>query len=243
MARAKDFSEDVKLKVLLWSDRHCCVCGKPSGLDIEVAHIDPKAKGPKKYGIDNAIPVCYHCHADLGRYFDGHPRGTKYKDKEIKIRRDQIYERYTRRLVPALLHKVLPAPLPKVIFSVLPVGRFIPVQVKGTINAFLEGKDLGPIEDSEPYYAGRIIWSLNPGIGFVGNFTLPKECSNTDIMGKDLQLELRLNVIDPYEREHVLLPVCFTYDWVGKSWFLEPTSFSQLRPYLNSQLKKKLVSA
>jgi hypothetical protein len=220
MAREKEFNEEVKRKVLLWSDRHCCVCGKVCGLDIEVAHIDPKLKGPKSSEIENAIPVCYHCHADLGRYYDGHPRGTKYKDEEIKMRRDQVYERYNRRLVPALVLKVLSAELPKVIFGVLPVGRFIPVQVKGVVNVFLDGEDLGAIESSKPYYAGQIIWNLNPGVGFVGNFTLPEKCCNIDGKGKDLQLEVKMKVIDPYEREHVLLPVCFTFDWVGKSWFL-----------------------
>ena len=39
-----DFSDDVKLKCLLWSDRHCCLCGKQCGINIEIHHIIPKAK-------------------------------------------------------------------------------------------------------------------------------------------------------------------------------------------------------
>jgi hypothetical protein len=229
----KEFSEEVKRKVLLWSYRHCCICGKSCGLDIEIAHINP-AKKRNAGDIDNAIPVCYHCHADLGRYFTKHPKGTKYKDEEIKKRRDQVYEQYTNHLVPALLTSVLPAPLPRVIFKITPSGRFIPVQVKGIIHAFLDGEDLGAIEDSKPYYAGRIKWNLNPGVGFVGNFALPQKPGKIYAEGKDLQLELRITVIDPYEREHILLPVCFTYNWTNKNWFLEPAEFSQLKPYLKS---------
>jgi hypothetical protein len=232
---ADKFSEDTRIKVLLWSDRHCCVCGKRCGLDIEVHHIDPKGGSD----IDNAIPVCYTCHAHLGRYIDSQPRGTKYKFKETKKRRDQIYERYTSHLVPALLPQVLPAQLPKVIFKIVPFGKFIPVQIKGIIHVFLDGEDLGPIEDSKPYYAGKILWNLNPGVGFIGNFTLPPKKGATYANGKDLQLELRMTVIDPYEREHILLPVCFTYDWAQKSWFLEPTEFSHLKPYLNSTHRKR----
>jgi hypothetical protein len=238
LAREIDFSDEVKRKVLLWSDRHCCICGKACGLNIEVAHINPKLTGDQSSDIENAIPVCYYCHADLGRYFDGHPRGTKYKDDEIKKRRDQIYERYTSQLVPGLLPRILPADLPRVVFSIFPVGRFIPVQVKGIIDVFLDGEALGSIKSQKPYYSGEIIWNLNPGIGFIGNFNLPDKCSKTENKGKDLQLELNLTVIDPYEREHVLLPVCFTYDWAGNSWFLEPTAFNRLKPYLTSSLRK-----
>jgi hypothetical protein len=233
----EEFSEEVKRKVLLWSYRHCCICGKACGLDIEIAHINP-AKSRGADDIDNAIPVCYSCHADLGRYYDKHPRGTKYKDEEIKKRRNQVYEQYTSHLVPALLPTILPAQLPKVIFRIIPFDRFIPVKVKGIIHVFLDGEDLGPIEDSKPYYSGRIIWNLNPGVGFIGNFTLPRKHETKYSDGKDLQLELRMTIIDTYEREHILLPICFTYAWAEKSWFLEPTEFRQLKPYLNSTQHK-----
>ena len=234
----EEFSDDIKRKVLLWSDRHCCVCGKACGLDIEVHHLGGKAV------IKNALPVCYDCHARVGRYVDSQPRGSKYKIKELQQRRDQIYERYTSRLVPAIFPRVHPSfpgdvglSLPHVMFSVLPVGRFIPVKVRGVIRVFLDGEDLGPISDSKPYYAGKIVWNLNPGIGFNGNFTIPEKCTDQASWGKELQLEFKAIVIDPYEREHVLLPVCFTYVWKDNYWFLEPTEFHQLKPYLNIKRK------
>jgi len=71
---AKKFSEETKSKCLLWSDRHCCVCDTPCGLDIEIAHIDPKGGED----TENAIPVCYKDHAQIGRYIydEKHPRAT-----------------------------------------------------------------------------------------------------------------------------------------------------------------------
>ncbi len=235
MGKKNDFSEDVKLKCLLWSDRHCCVCEASCGLDIEVAHIDTKAENIQ----DNAIPVCYKHHADLGRYIDSHPRGNKYRIQEIKKRRDQIYERYTSHLVPGLLPVIHPTSaekgihLPKVVFTVTPVGRFIPVKARIIVKTFLGGKNLGEIGSKKPYYDGGIIWHLNPGLTFVGNFNIPKACAKSQ---EDLQIELDITIIDPYEREHNLLPVCFTYNRKGDPndgyWFLEPTSFAELKRYV-----------
>ncbi len=224
----KEFSEDVKLKCLLWSGRHCGVCGKACGLDIEVAHIDQTGENNQ----DNAIPVCFKCHADMGRYFDEHPRGSKYKFKELKMLRDQIYDKYTNDLVPTILARFLPVSgqkginLPKVGFSITPIGRFIPVKARITVRAFLGGKDLGLIYSKKPYYSGKIIWNLNPGLTFNGNFDLPNDCAEKK--EEKLQLELRITVIDPYEREHEQLPVCFSYNRTGEYWFLEPTSFEEL---------------
>ncbi|MCK4439813.1 HNH endonuclease [Candidatus Bathyarchaeota archaeon] len=59
MGRGKDFSEDTRLKCVLWSDRYCCLCGKACGPDIEIVDIDPEGGND----LDNAIPVCYYCHA------------------------------------------------------------------------------------------------------------------------------------------------------------------------------------
>jgi hypothetical protein len=235
MAKHQDFSEDVKRKVLLWSDRHCCVCGKACGVDIEVAHLDAKGKAD----IDNAIPVCFDCHGAIGRYDDKHPIGSKYKIEELKQRREQIYERYTNKLVPGFLISINEngLKLPRVGTSISPVGRFIPVKAKIKITVYLGGRSLGSVDCvhcEKPYYSGGIVWNLNPGITFNGNFTLPKECVESS---EDLRLEVEVTCIDPYEREHKFLPECFTYvrekeNQVGGYWFSEPTSFSELKRYM-----------
>ena len=148
MAKEKDFTTDTKTKCLLWSDWHCCVCGKSCGLDIEVHHIDQK--GGKD--LDNAIPVCYNCHAKLGRYMTQHPRGTRYRLEEIKQRREQIYERYTMDLIPSLtpgLHSqigVSTYQFPAVGFSIASVGRFTPVRLRLVVKSFLGKKGLSQID-------------------------------------------------------------------------------------------------
>jgi hypothetical protein len=229
MGRTKDFSKQIKLNCLLWSDRHCCICGEECRLDIQIAHINENGKKDQ----DNAIPVCYKCHADMGRYNDKHPLGNKYRFEELKKRREQIYERSTSNLVPSILAFFRPVSsetgieLPLVGFSIIPVGRFIPVQARISVRVFLGGRDLGEIESTKPYYNNKIVWNLNPGLRFNGNFSLPIACAEEK--EKTLQLELRVTVIDPYEREHEQLPVCFTYDRKGKYWFLEPTSFNELK--------------
>jgi hypothetical protein len=97
-ARPKEFKEEDKIKMLLWCDRHCCMCKKTCATDIEIAHIDRRGGND----IENGIPLCYDCHAKIGHYNREHPRGNKYKPDELKARREQIYEEYTRNLVPPI---------------------------------------------------------------------------------------------------------------------------------------------
>lgn len=70
MARRKfDFKEEDRIKVLLWCARHCFWCGKFAGVGIEVAHLERENSD-----IDNAIPLCFDCHAAIGHYNTKHPR-------------------------------------------------------------------------------------------------------------------------------------------------------------------------
>src|SRR5438876_5190374 len=102
----RQFPPRVRKTVLLWSGRHCCLCGQQCGLDIELDHIDPSLETPALNGTDNAIPVCYLCHAKLEFSRAGSPRGSKFSISEIKARRDQIYEEKTRHLVPVVTPRV-----------------------------------------------------------------------------------------------------------------------------------------
>lgn len=224
--KPKRFPENVKLKCLLWSDRHCCVCDTACGLDVEIAHIDPK--GGNKF--DNAIPVCYFHHAQIGRYNEAHPRGNKYRIKELKKRREQIYEKHTRHLVPPIHFRITQDPhrkrrLPSVGFTMIHSGNYPSVRLRVVIEVFLGGVSLGVIKAKKPYYSGGIVLNLNPRRIFFGNFSVPKKCVDNT---KDLILEVRVTVIDRYDRPHDLYPVCYTYMPDKNSWFLEPTSFSEL---------------
>ena len=227
--RKYDFSEDVKQKCLIWSDRHCCLCGKVCGIDIEVAHIEKK-----RDDLDNAIPLCYNCHAAIGRYYDEHPRGNKYRSDELKTRRDQIYEKYTGHFVPPLLFEITQIignnrrQLPDIGFNLTHLGNYPPVRAKVEARVFLGIQDLGTYR-ANGYYSGETIWNLNPRLTFAGHFNVPNECINSN---KNLEIEVQITVIDPYEREHKLLPECYRYVRGENYWYLDPTSFDQLRRYL-----------
>ena len=93
------FSPSVRRMVLLWCDRHCCLCKRACGLDMEVDHLVPSATGGSD-DADNALPLCFECHARAHRYNDKHPRGTEYFYQELRARRDQDYEQFTRYLAP-----------------------------------------------------------------------------------------------------------------------------------------------
>jgi hypothetical protein len=133
-----DFPESVKQNCLLWSDRHCCLCGTSCATNIEIAHID--RNGANDQG--NAIPLCYHCHAEISHYNDEEPLGNKYRPEELKARREQIYERHTGHFVPPLLYKITKTnlPLPDVGFEITHLGTYPPVKARIEARTFLVAK-------------------------------------------------------------------------------------------------------
>jgi hypothetical protein len=221
----KAFKGKDKIKILLWCDHHCCLCGKACGTDIEIAHIDPNGGNE----IGNAIPVCYDCHSAIGKYNIAHPRGNKYRYEELKKRREQIYEQYTRHLVPPVLfacNQTRPdgtvKKLPFVGFNIQHLGDSLPVQVRVEAKIVHDGKDMGLINDA--YYNGEVKWNLNPRTGVLGGVSIPPKYVES---GKDLKIEIRMTVIDQFEREHRLLPQCYRYVREGDFWNLEPRSFAE----------------
>jgi len=218
-----DFSENDKIKCLLWCDRHCCLCGKACGTNIEIAHIIPKKKGGPG-DIDNAIPLCFDCHSEIGRYNDEHPKGNKYRPRELKARREQIYEEHTRHLVPPIWFDItqdLPngqkRHLPDVGIDVMHRGDSLPVKFSVAVQAFLGDKDLGIVKTSQ--YTGERLWNLNPRFGVTGHFSVPDEVIESN---ERLELKVNVTVIDQYEREHQLLPLGWVYMRDRNSWYLEP---------------------
>jgi hypothetical protein len=236
----KEFSEEVKLKCLLWSYRHCCLCGKACGTDIEIAHVNRRERAEENQ--DNAIPLCYNCHAETGRYNKEHPRGNKYRYEELRRRREQIYEQYTRRLVPPIHYEVtqiiaaLPTGieerrLPDVGFNVVHLGDALPVRVKVENKVLLGERDLGMLKGP---YGGETRWNLNPRGGIRGHFSLPQETVESD---ERIQVNIRVTIIDEYGREHRLLPLGWVYKRDRNSWYLEPavdpSAFPQKYPPLS----------
>lgn len=82
------FPQSVKEKILVETARHCCVCHRYKGVNVEAHHI--VQGGPDTY--DNAITLCFDCHADAGHYNPNHPRGTKLSSSELKKAKEQWIE-------------------------------------------------------------------------------------------------------------------------------------------------------
>jgi len=223
---AGDFSRNVKIKALLWCDRHCCLCGKACGSKIEVHHVIPLGEGGLD-DIDNIIPLCFDCHQEVSSYNDRQPLGSKHRAEELKARREQIYEKYTRHLVPLISYEVtqeltnLPngpkREFPDVGFNIRHRGDSLPVMVKVILDILLRGRSLGP-PDRE-YYSGNKLWHLNPRFEHRGHFTIPKEAVSS---AERLEVRVTVGVIDQYEREHKLLPVGFVYTRDKNAWYFEP---------------------
>jgi hypothetical protein len=217
------FSPEVRTRALLWCDRHCCLCKKACGINIEVHHLIPESEGGSD-DIENAIPLCFDCHSDVQCYNLRHPKGTKYKPDELKTRREQVYEEFTRHLVPPLDYQVtqqLPdggqREFPEVGFVIAHLGDSLPVEVRVKAEAVLHNQTF--VFDEVGYYSGDKLWHMNPRRAFRGHFTFPEE-----ILSDEDRVELRVtvSVIDQYEREHVLLPVAWVYKSESNSWYAEP---------------------
>ncbi len=220
-----DFSDSDKLKCLLWCDRHCCLCGKSSGSTIEIAHIVPKKKRSNPEiisNIDNAIPLCLECQNDVEKYNQEHPRGNNYRIKELKSRRDQIFEKYTRHLIPPIHYEITQHKLrrlPDVGFTLTHLGDSLPVKVLIALEIFLGNRSLGLINTENGLYSGKKYLNINPRGEFNGHFPIPNEAVNSNE-----RIEIRINgiILDQYEREHHLLPIGWVYLRDRNSWFYEP---------------------
>jgi len=78
------FPKGVKDRILVAAARHCCVCHRYNGVGVEAHHIVQEADGgPNKY--ENAIVLCFDCHAAAGHYNSRHPRGTKFSPEELRL--------------------------------------------------------------------------------------------------------------------------------------------------------------
>lgn len=218
------FNDEVRLQALLWSDRHCCFCKKPCGTNIEIHHLVPESKGGTN-DQDNAIPLCFDCHSDVMRYNDDHPKGNKYKPSELKARREQVYEEFTRHLVPpveAQITQIIPGSenvkreFPDVGFILRHLGDSLPVRVRVVVESMIDDRTISLPSD---LYSGEKAWNLNPRFMFSGHFNFPESHIPTD---NPIELRVVLTIIDQYCREHRMLPVGFVYVSDGNYWYAEP---------------------
>ena len=88
------FSPSIKESALVASGRCCCLCHQFCGTKIEVHHILHESDGGEN-ALDNALPLCLNCHADMMAYDANHPIGNKYSVRELKQHRDNWYNKIT----------------------------------------------------------------------------------------------------------------------------------------------------
>ena len=97
------FSPEKVSELLAQCHRRCCICHRFCGVKMETDHIRPQAEGGTD-DIDNAIPVCFECHAEIHSYNDKHPRGRKFRPEELSTHKKQWLEicaKYPDALVSA----------------------------------------------------------------------------------------------------------------------------------------------
>ncbi|MFJ7371956.1 HNH endonuclease [Lysinibacillus capsici] len=82
----------VKEDVLYKCKRYCSYCETYKGRDIEIHHIVQKADGGED-SFDNAIPLCFDCHSEIGSYNPNHPKGNRFRPNELKKIRDTFYNK------------------------------------------------------------------------------------------------------------------------------------------------------
>jgi len=82
------FKREEVEKLLAECGRRCCICHRFCGVKMETDHILPRDKGGGD-DMDNAIPVCFECHAEIHAYNDRHPRGRKYTPGELRLHKEQ----------------------------------------------------------------------------------------------------------------------------------------------------------
>ena len=84
------FSEEIKTKAMIACGRCCCIYHKFCGNNMEVHHIKARADGGQDI-YENAIPLCFDCHAEVRQYDPKHPKGIKFTEKELIMHRDEWY--------------------------------------------------------------------------------------------------------------------------------------------------------
>ena len=144
------FSEKVAIEALLLCERSCCICHKFCGKKIELHHIKQKAVGGDD-SLENCIPLCFDCHADMGKNDAMHPKGKQYSELELIGHRDRWYAKIKNSMHPSndnstneldnkLFQDICSVFSPDIRYwlSEASIGGSHPYRVFGPLNRFLE---------------------------------------------------------------------------------------------------------
>ena len=93
------FPQSVADKALAACGRCCCICHKFCGVKMELHHIHQHADGGEDT-FENCIPLCFDCHAEMGKGDPHHPKGKRYTAEELRKHRDNWYNVYATQTSP-----------------------------------------------------------------------------------------------------------------------------------------------
>ena len=110
------FSKKVKEDVLVACGRHCCLCHRFCGTKIEIHHIKLLTESGTDT-FENAIALCFNCHADMVSYDAKHPKGSKYSERELKLHRDKWYKKVEGAL--GLVHSEEAAATDRIVYETI----------------------------------------------------------------------------------------------------------------------------
>jgi HNH endonuclease len=85
---ATGFNRDEVDDLLIRCHRRCCICHRYCGAKIETDHIVARADGGDN-SIENALPVCFDCHAEAHAYNPRHPKGRLFTPNELRGHKEQ----------------------------------------------------------------------------------------------------------------------------------------------------------
>jgi hypothetical protein len=92
------FPPTVKSEALIAGGRCCCICQEFCGTKMECNHIVPEAQGGPDT-LDNCIPVCFDCHADVDRQTFHRLRELLPSDPTIVFLRTNNFAGFSFKLV------------------------------------------------------------------------------------------------------------------------------------------------
>jgi HNH endonuclease len=75
-------------QLLVACHRRCCICHRWCGTKMEIDHIVQRADGGSNE-MENAIALCFDCHAEAHAYNPRHPRGRRFTAAELRAHREQ----------------------------------------------------------------------------------------------------------------------------------------------------------
>jgi len=84
------FSLHVREEAFVSCGRRCCLCHKYCGTKMELHHIIQRADGGADT-FENAVPLCFDCHAEVKSFNPHHPKGSPITENELRRDRDSWY--------------------------------------------------------------------------------------------------------------------------------------------------------